>query len=70
MWYNNKKETNMSKTTKNARNAGKVFSTRATLFLVNNAGTLSARSIAGILGRTVKSVRRKAEKLGISLSVQ
>ena len=61
----------MSTTTTNTstRNAGKVFSTRAVSFLIRNAGTLSTRSIAGRLGRTVKAVRRKAEKLGISLSV-
>lgn len=56
-------------TTTNTRNAGKPFSGRATNFLVSNAGSLSARSIAGRLGRTVKAVRRKAEKLGLSLSV-
>jgi hypothetical protein len=61
----------MSKTATSAstRNAGKVFSSRAESFLVSNAGTLSARSIAGRLGRTVKAVRRKAEKLGISLAL-
>ena len=51
------------------RNAGKVFSDRAVNFLTNNAGVLSASSIAGRLGRTTKAVRRKAEKLGISLSL-
>lgn len=51
------------------RNAGKVFSSRATAYLLNNAGVLPAKSIAGRLGRTVKAVRRKAEKLGISLAV-
>ena len=51
------------------RNAGKIFSDRAVNFLVNNAGVLSAKSIAGRLGRTTKAVRRKAEKLGISLSL-
>ena len=56
-------------TTSQPRNAGKVFSSRATAYLVNNAGSMSARSIAGRLGRTVKAVRRKAEKLGISLAV-
>ena len=63
----------MSKTTTttsgSTRNAGKVFSDRAVNFLIGNAGSLSARAIAGILGRTTKSVRRKAEKLGLSLSV-
>ncbi len=56
-------------TSRSTRNAGKVFSERATNFLILSAGTLSANAIAGILGRTTKSVRRKAEKLGLSLSV-
>ena len=61
----------MSKTSSTVtRNAGKLFSVKAVGFLVSNAGTLSAKSIAGRLGRTTKAVRRKAEKLGISLSVQ
>lgn len=51
------------------RNAGKSFSSKATAFLVRNAGVMSAKSIAGVLGRTEKAVRRKAEKLGISLAV-
>lgn len=51
------------------RNAGKPFSVKAESYLVDNAGVLSAKSIAGRLGRTVKAVRRKAEKLGISLAV-
>ena len=61
----------MSKTSSTVtRNAGKLFSVKAVGFLVSKAGTLSAKSIAGRLGRTTKAVRRKAEKLGISLSVQ
>ena len=56
-------------TTTVLRNAGKPFSDKAVNFLVNNAGVLSASSIAGRLGRTVKGIRRKAEKLGISLSL-
>ena len=61
----------MSKTTTSSstRNAGKAFSDRAVNFLILNAGSLSAKSIAGRLGRTTKAVRRKAEKLGLSLSV-
>lgn len=61
----------MSKTTTSAstRNAGKAFSVRATNFLILNAGSMSAKSIAGRLGRTTKAVRRKAEKLGLKLSV-
>lgn len=59
----------MSKTTTTTvtRNAGKAFSVKALNFLVGNAGILSAGKIAGRLGRTVKAVRRKAEKLGVSL---
>lgn len=57
-------------TTTTVRMAGKTFSTRATTFLINNAGVLSASAIGRRLGRTEKSVRRKAEKLGISLSVK
>jgi len=51
------------------RNAGKLFTVKATGFLLTNAGELTATQIASRLGRTVKSVRRKAEKLGISLAV-
>jgi len=58
-----------SKTSTVLRNAGKLFSEKAVNFLVINAGVLSASSIAGRLGRTTKAVRRKAEKLGISLSL-
>ena len=59
----------MSNTSTNTRNAGKAFSDRAVNFLIGNAGLLSAKSIAGQLGRTTKAVRRKAEKLGVRLSV-
>jgi hypothetical protein len=58
-----------SNVTGNARNGGKLFSDRAVNFLIVNAGVLSAKSIAGRLGRTTKAVRRKAEKLGLSLSL-
>lgn len=54
---------------KNIRNAGKPFSDKAVGYLVDKAGRMSARSIANVLGRTEKSVRRKAEKLGLSLSL-
>lgn len=50
------------------RSAGKPFSDKAVSYLVKNAGVLSAKSIAGRLGRTEKSIRRKAEKLGLSLA--
>ena len=46
---------------------GTLFSSNAVSFIVKNAGKLKAKSIASILHRTEKSVRRKAEKLGISL---
>jgi len=46
---------------------GTVFSTNSVRFLEKNAGKMSARSIAAVLHRTEKSVRRKAEKLGLSL---
>jgi len=61
----------MSKTTTvtNTSSAGKAFSVQATNFLIMNAGSRSARSIAAQLRRTVKSVRRKAEKLGLSLAL-
>lgn len=54
---------------KMVRNAGKLFSDKAVTYIINNAGVLSAKSIAGRLGRTTKSVRRKAEKLGLSLTL-
>lgn len=57
----------MAQTT--TRNAGKPFSEKAVSFLVKNAGKRKASSIASQLGRTEKSVRRKAEKLGLSLAV-
>jgi hypothetical protein len=58
-----------SSKTSTVRNAGKLFSVRAVGFLITNAGVISAKSIAGRLGRTTKAIRRKAEKLGISLSL-
>jgi len=57
----------MAKTT--VRNAGKPFSEKAVSFLLKNAGKRSAVSIANQLGRTEKSIRRKAEKLNLSLAV-
>jgi hypothetical protein len=60
----------MAKSRTNPPNAGTGFSERALNFLVSNAGVRTASSIAGTLGRTTKAVRRKAEKLGISLAVR
>ena len=59
----------MAKTTGTLRNAGKPFTDRAVNFLIEKAGVQTAGSIARQLGRTEKSIRRKAEKLGVSLAV-
>jgi hypothetical protein len=52
-----------------ATRTGKKFTTGSTSFLIGNAGKMSAKSIANVLHRTEKSIRRKAEKLGLSLRV-
>lgn len=51
------------------RSYGKPFSLRAVRFLLNNAGTMSTTGIANRLGRTVKSIRNKASRLGVSLTL-
>jgi len=51
------------------RNAGKLFTTKAVDFIYDNAGYKTANQIASRLGRTTKSIRRKAENLGLSLAV-
>jgi len=56
--------TNGTATTK-----GKLFSNSSVSFIVKNAGKMKAGSIAKVLHRTEKSIRRKAEKLGVSLRV-
>jgi len=56
-------------TTSVVRNSGKVFTDKATSFLVKNAGVMPTTKIASRLGRTTKAIRRKAEKLGLSLRV-
>ena len=48
----------------------KPFTAGSVNFIVSNAGKLSAKSIANVIHRTEKSVRRKAEKLGLSLKVR
>jgi len=50
------------------RNAGKSFSSTAVSFIVNNAGFLTTVQIARRLGRTPKSISRKADRLGVSLA--
>ena len=50
-------------------NVNKVYSAFAISYIIENAGVKSAGNIAKKLKRTVKGVRRKAEKLGISLRV-
>ena len=52
-----------------ATRVGKKFSRGSVDFLVSKAGKMSARSIAQVLHRTELSVRRKAQKLGVSLKV-
>lgn len=54
----------------NVTTSGKPFTQGSLLFIVNNAGKLSAQSIANILHRSVASVRYNARKLGVSLSVR
>jgi len=54
---------------RNLRNAGKPFSLKAESYLAKNAGSMAAGSIANVLGRTEKAIRRKAEKLGLSLAL-
>ncbi len=49
--------------------AGRPFTPAALNFLLSNAGVLTATTIAGRLGRTTKAIRRKAEKLNVSLAV-
>ena len=61
--------TSKKTTTVTFRNAGKPFSDKATSFLYKNAGLVSTKTIAKRLGRTEKAIRRKAEKLGLSLSL-
>ena len=56
-------------TSTNLRMAGKPFSQAAVNFLVSNAGYLTTAQIARRLGRTPKAIRRKAEKLNVSLAV-
>lgn len=63
----NSRTTRRSDLNTQPRNAGKPFTERAVNFLTTRAGKQSASSIARQLGRTEKSVRRKAEKLGLSL---
>ena len=53
----------------NLKNWGKPWSQKATEFLVNNAGKMSAQAIANRLGRTRKSVYSKSERVGVNLSV-
>ena len=67
MASNSRTTTRRSNLNTQPRNAGKPFTERAVNFLTIRAGKQSASSIARQLGRTEKSVRRKAEKLGLSL---
>jgi len=53
----------------NFTNQGKPFTQGTIDFIIFNAGVLKAKSIANVLHRTEKSVRRFAEKFGLSLRV-
>ena len=59
----------MSSVNNSLRMAGKPFSSAAVNFLVRNAGVIPASKIASRLGRTTKAIRRKAEKLNLSLAL-
>ena len=48
---------------------GKLYTAGSLNFIYGMAGQMKAKSIAAVLHRSVKSIRRKAEKLGISLKV-
>jgi hypothetical protein len=52
-----------------ATRTGKRFTTGSVQFLRSRAGTMTASKIARVLHRTTKSVRRKAERLGLRLKV-
>ena len=52
-----------------ATRSGKKFTQGSVNFILRNAGKMTATKMASVLHRTTKSVRRKAEKLGISLRV-
>jgi hypothetical protein len=49
---------------------GKKFTEGAVKFMRRNAGRMTATKMASVLHRTTKSVRRKAERLGLSLKVR
>ena len=48
---------------------GKRFTNGTIDFIISNAGKLHVKSMANILHRTEKSIRRFAEKMGLSLRV-
>jgi hypothetical protein len=52
-----------------ATRTGKRFTTGSVQFLFKNAGKMRASKMARVLHRTTKSVRRKAERLGLRLKV-
>lgn len=59
----------MSRKNGTATKTGKKFTVGALNFLTTRAGKMSARKIANVLHRTEKSIRRKAEQMGVSLRV-
>ena len=48
---------------------GKAFTSGTVSFIVTNAGKMTVKNMAKVLHRTEKSIRRKAERLGIKLKV-
>lgn len=52
-----------------ATKASKQLTTGSIEFIINNAGKLTAKNIAAILHRPVKTVQSVASRFGISLKV-
>jgi hypothetical protein len=59
----------MSRNSSPLRNAGKQFSFNEMNTLLALLGNTTVSKIASRLGRTEKAIRRKAEKLGVSVAV-
>lgn len=59
----------VTKTNGTATRDRKKFTQGSVEFIRKNAGRMTAEKIASVLHRTVKSVRRKAEKMGLKLRV-
>lgn len=62
-------KTRFSRTNGKATRLSKPFTTGSVMFVINNAGKITAKNIAEILHRPVSQVRTVARKYGVSLSV-